>query len=212
MPTQKVKLFTLLEQADGITLNGYEVEEIGYLQYVVEEPAAVARLTLFDEGDDGTDYHFIDQEVELQDDGSCGAMTCAAPGCEPESEGVQLEFKAVGPFHFLGQAEPQTVCSPTEQQLRSALSLCVKAIDNLLPGAKFIPADVGLVNEALMTARPLCEDGEPASVEGPSAKGELIRSMLSMLRDLHENFGWDELSSSLEDVEEAARALGIEES
>lgn len=64
-----------------------------------------------------------------------------------------------GTPHLWADHELQTVCSPTEvAQLRSALSLCVKAIDNLLPGAKFIPADVGLVNEALMTARPLCKE------------------------------------------------------
>jgi len=96
-----VRLFTLLEQADGIALNGYEVEEVGYLHPQEGKPPTVARLTLFDEGDFGTDYHFLDQEVALQDDGTAGAITCAAPGCEPESEGVRLEFKATGPFHFL---------------------------------------------------------------------------------------------------------------
>lgn len=43
------------------------------------------------------------------------------------------------------------------KQMQQALDLCVRAIDNLLPGAKHIPADVGLVNAALMTARPLLE-------------------------------------------------------
>lgn len=41
-------------------------------------------------------------------------------------------------------------------------------------------------------------------------KDDLIRTMLSMLRDLHNNHGWDELDASLEDVEESARELGIE--
>ena len=63
-----------------------------------------------------------------------------------------------GTPHLWADPEPQTVCSHTEQQLRSALSLCVKAIDNLLPGAKHIVADVGLINEALMAARPLCKE------------------------------------------------------
>ncbi len=43
-------------------------------------------------------------------------------------------------------------------QLEQALALCVKAIDNLLPGAPKIPCDVGLINAALMTARPLVRD------------------------------------------------------
>lgn len=42
--------------------------------------------------------------------------------------------------------------------LREALTLCVRAIDNLLPGATHIPADIGLINEALLNARSLVED------------------------------------------------------
>lgn len=38
---------------------------------------------------------------------------------------------------------------------------------------------------------------------------ELIRTMLGMLRDLHENYGWDELSDTLEGVAEAASDLGV---
>ena len=43
-------------------------------------------------------------------------------------------------------------------ELEQALALCVRAIDNLLPGARHIPADIGLINEALLKARPLVED------------------------------------------------------
>lgn len=43
-------------------------------------------------------------------------------------------------------------------ELQAALALCVQAIDNLLPGAAKIPCDVGLINEALIKARPLAED------------------------------------------------------
>ena len=42
--------------------------------------------------------------------------------------------------------------------LREALALCVRAIDNLLPGARHIPADIGLINEALLKARSLVGD------------------------------------------------------
>ena len=41
--------------------------------------------------------------------------------------------------------------------LRKTLALCVRAIDNLLPGVVHIPADIGLINEALLKARPLVE-------------------------------------------------------
>lgn len=39
-------------------------------------------------------------------------------------------------------------------------------------------------------------------------KDELIRTMLSMLQDLSNNYGWDQLASTLEDVEQAAQELG----
>lgn len=42
-------------------------------------------------------------------------------------------------------------------------------------------------------------------------KDELIRTMLSMLQDLSNNYGWDQLASTLEDVEQAAQELGIKE-
>ena len=40
-------------------------------------------------------------------------------------------------------------------ELEQALALCVRAIDNLLPGVVHIPADIGLINEALLKARSL---------------------------------------------------------
>ncbi len=36
----------------------------------------------------------------------------------------------------------------------------------------------------------------------------LVERMASMLCDLHNNFGWDELSDSLDDVLDEARELG----
>lgn len=42
--------------------------------------------------------------------------------------------------------------------VEAALALCVRAIDELLPGMRHIPCDVGLINTALTTARPLLED------------------------------------------------------
>ena len=46
-------------------------------------------------------------------------------------------------------------------------------------------------------------------VEAPDSKDELIRTMLSMLQDLHENVGWEELCSTLEAVEEETSELGL---
>lgn len=41
--------------------------------------------------------------------------------------------------------------------LERALTLCVASLDQLLPHLAKVPADVGLLNEALMAARPLLE-------------------------------------------------------
>lgn len=44
---------------------------------------------------------------------------------------------------------------PTLNDYREALRLCVASLDNLLPNVARIPADIGLLNDALMAARPL---------------------------------------------------------
>lgn len=45
--------------------------------------------------------------------------------------------------------------------LRHALTLCVASLDQLLPYLAKVPADVGLLNDALMAARPLLDDTQP---------------------------------------------------
>lgn len=45
--------------------------------------------------------------------------------------------------------EPQ----PAPVNVGAALNLCIQAIENLLPGAKHIVADVGLINDALIAGR-----------------------------------------------------------
>ena len=45
--------------------------------------------------------------------------------------------------------EPQ----PAPANVGAALNLCIQAIENLLPGAKHIVADVGLINDALIAGR-----------------------------------------------------------
>ena len=40
-------------------------------------------------------------------------------------------------------------------KLRQALGLCVASLDQLLPHLGKVPADIGLLNEALCKARPL---------------------------------------------------------
>lgn len=43
-------------------------------------------------------------------------------------------------------------------ELKAALAKCVASLDQLLPYLAEVPADVGLLNDALMAARPLLED------------------------------------------------------
>lgn len=44
---------------------------------------------------------------------------------------------------------------------------------------------------------------------GDAAPQSLISDMLSMLQDLHNNFGWDELTTTLEDVQQRAADMGL---
>lgn len=43
-------------------------------------------------------------------------------------------------------------------KLRLALGLCVDSLDQLLPHLGKVPADIGLLNEALCKARPLLKN------------------------------------------------------
>ena len=44
------------------------------------------------------------------------------------------------------------------ERLRQALGLCVDSLDQLLPHLGKVPADIGLLNEALCKARPLLKN------------------------------------------------------
>ena len=46
------------------------------------------------------------------------------------------------------------------KELSESLSLLLTAYDALLPGARYIVVDIGLLNEAAMKARPLVEEYE----------------------------------------------------
>lgn len=48
-----------------------------------------------------------------------------------------------------------------------------------------------------------------ATEEKVEALRELTATCISMLKDLHDNVGWDQLNGSLEDVLQDARDLGI---
>ena len=55
--------------------------------------------------------------------------------------------------------------------LRHALTLCVASLDQLLPYLAKVPADVGLLNDALMAARPLLESEGPDYPDGCDKDG-----------------------------------------
>lgn len=60
-------------------------------------------------------------------------------------------------------ALPSTPKDHRIDDLEDALQLCVRAIRDLLPGAKHIAANVGLINEALVTARALLNEEKPGA-------------------------------------------------
>jgi hypothetical protein len=64
------------------------------------------------------------------------------------------------------------------KQEHEALRLCVEALDQLLPYLAKVPADVGLLNDALVAARPLLKQ-EPAPAQtapqGKFAIGDRVK-------------------------------------
>ena len=56
-------------------------------------------------------------------------------------------------------------------QLLAALIKCVASLDQLLPYLAKVPADVGLLNDALMAARPLLESEGPDYPDGCDKDG-----------------------------------------
>ena len=54
-----------------------------------------------------------------------------------------------------GRAAALRTLRQRHQSMRAALDLCVASLDQLLPHLGKVPADVGLLNEALCAARPL---------------------------------------------------------
>lgn len=55
--------------------------------------------------------------------------------------------------------------------LEQALAKCVASLDQLLPYLANVPADVGLLNEALVAARPLLESEGPDYPDGCDKDG-----------------------------------------
>jgi hypothetical protein len=58
----------------------------------------------------------------------------------------------------IAQAENVAFLMTHAPDLRDALELCVQSLDQLLPFLGKIPADIGLLNNALVKARPLLDD------------------------------------------------------
>lgn len=56
-------------------------------------------------------------------------------------------------------------------ELEQALTKCVASLDQLLPYLAKVPADVGLLNDALMAARPLLESEGPDYPDGCDKDG-----------------------------------------
>ncbi|HBW09438.1 MAG: hypothetical protein JL55_18805 [Pseudomonas sp. BICA1-14] len=73
-------------------------------------------------------------------------------------------------FGHLGTPdEAGNAISAARDELEAALAKCVASLDQLLPYLAKVPADVGLLNEALMAARPLLDDTQlkPLNLDAP---------------------------------------------
>jgi len=70
--------------------------------------------------------------------------------------------------------------------LRHALTKCVASLDQLLPYLAKVPADVGLLNDALMAARPLVESGPVPASDEQSPEQMLSREQIeNIARKVH---------------------------
>jgi hypothetical protein len=92
--------------------------------------------------------------------GSCSLdLHCAQladPSSWVHSSVKQWEVLGGWPTPALHVAEP-TKPTPNEA-IAKALALCVASLDQLLPYLGHVPADVGLLNDALVAARPVLKD------------------------------------------------------
>lgn len=85
--------------------------------------------------------------VEQLHDHLTGVQRCATSATDEMLIGLCVEHDIPLP--------PSVVAAPTRADLQAALALCVEALDSLLPHLARVPADIGLINDALVAARPL---------------------------------------------------------
>ncbi|MBC7198101.1 MAG: hypothetical protein H5U32_02515 [Pseudomonas balearica] len=70
--------------------------------------------------------------------------------------------------------------------LEQALTKCVESLDQLLPYLAKVPADVGLLNDALVAARPLVESGPVPASDEQSPEQMLSREQIeNIARKVH---------------------------
>ena len=90
-----------------------------------------------------------------------------------------------------------TTTTPSALDYQRAIYQIVAAVENLLPGARHIPADIGLINDALLAARPLI-DGTATAESLASGEEEPVVALVHQngsgqvtLRDYHSGDAWD---------------------
>lgn len=72
------------------------------------------------------------------------------------------------------------------KQEHEALRLCVESLDQLMPYLAKVPADVGLLNDALVAARPLVESGPAPASDEQSPEQMLSREQIeNIARKVH---------------------------
>lgn len=87
MNTFETKLFRLLNAADRIVVDGYEIESVTY------SPEDIARL----ECDDDNEWEFKDQDVTVCN-GVCQARILTSDADEPEEASIEFSVRRmIGP-------------------------------------------------------------------------------------------------------------------
>lgn len=139
------KLFDLINRTDTLVVDDQVIDTVGFCDnFMPDQQVMLARLSI-----DDTDYHFADQEVDL--DNGCAMAVALVWGMD---------------------------------------------------GAEEVKVSMAFKVEVML------------ELEDPDSLIDALRGLAerqhSMLRDLHNSWGWDELCATMEEITDEARELGIE--
>ncbi len=216
------KLFDLINRTDTLVVDDQVIDTVGFCDnFMPDQQVMLARLSI-----DDTDYHFADQEVDL--DNGCAMAVALVWGMDGAEEvKVSMAFKVEvmlpAPKQF------QVMAAPWPEDDSRVIWVQVEDDSQLVAAlsgtqAHFMPLDAGRLitrEEGLDYVLPGDAEALTARLREEAGKGrpaaqliedlrDLARRQHSMLADLHNNYGWDELCATMEEITDEARELGIE--